>query len=167
MDSLPLRSVMRQEITPVDYTVTHHGRPIGVTDLGFARFDDRHRAGWFFPNGLSPAAAAAFDWQGQFDFELRRPDGLIVPTEFVGIQDTERLLALAAEEQEEELEADEWFDDDCADEPDWIQAREPDWMATKSPDWMPDVDGADLPRYQILVRLVAPDNSFIATFQSP
>jgi hypothetical protein len=144
---------MPQGIISVEYTVTHHGRPVGVTDLGFARFDDRHRAGWFFPHGLSPAAGAVFDCEGQFNFELRHPDGSIVPTEWIGIQDTERLLKLAAEQQEEELEADQWFDCDCADEPDWMQTEEPDWTASDSPDWLPDVDDSDLPRYQILVRL--------------
>lgn len=143
---------MRQAIIPVEYTVTRDGRPVGLTDLGFTRFDDRHRAGWFFPNGLSPAA---FDWQHQFNFELRCPDGSIVPTEWIGIQDTERLLALAAEEEEEALDTDPWFDDDWTDEPDWMQARDPDWMVPERPDWMPDADRTDLPRYQILVRLAA------------
>jgi hypothetical protein len=147
---------MRQAIIPGEYTVTRHGRPIGVTDLCFTRIDDRHRAGWFFPNGLSPAAAAAFDWQRQFNFQLRCPDGSIVPTEWIGIQDTERLFALAAEEQERALDTDSWFDDDWTDEPNWMQGRAPAWTATERPDWMPGVDGAELPRYQIFVRLTAP-----------
>jgi hypothetical protein len=148
---------MRQAIIPAEYTVTHHGHPIGVTDLRFARFDDRHRAGWFFPNGLSPAAVAAFDWQGEFNFQLRGPDGSIVPTEWIGIQDTERLIALAAKEEEEQgLETDLGFDDGWTDEPDWMQAGDPDWTATEPPDWMPDADRTELPRYQILVRFAAP-----------
>jgi hypothetical protein len=146
---------MPEIIIPVKYTVTRHSRPIGVTDLGFARFDDRLRAGWFVPNELSPGAAA-LDWHGQVNLQLRYPDGSVVPTEWIGIQDTERLLALAAEEEEEAIDADQWFDDYRADEPEWMQTREPDWTATEKPDWIPDVNDADLPRYQILVRLAAP-----------
>jgi hypothetical protein len=146
---------MLEIIIPVKYTVTRHGRPIGVTDLGFARYDDSSRAGWFIPNE-PPAGAAVLDWHGQVNLELRYPDGSVVPTEWIGIQDTERLLALAAEEEEEAIDADQWFDDHGADEPEWMQTREPDWTATENPDWIPDVDDADLPRYQILVRLAAP-----------
>jgi hypothetical protein len=147
---------MRDAIVPVEYTVTRHRRPIGVADLCFARFDAHLRAGWFFPTAMSPAVATAFDWHCQFDFELRCPDGSIVPTEWIGIQDTERLLAVGAEEDDEALDADSCFDDAGTDEPDWIRAREPDWTPER-PDWMPDVETADLPRYQILVRLAAPN----------
>jgi hypothetical protein len=146
---------MRQAITPVEYAVTRDGARIGVTHLSFTRFDDSMRAGWFFPTGMSPAIAAAFDWQRQFKFELRYPDGSIVPTEWIGLQDTERLFALGAEEDEEAPDTESCFDDDWTDEPDWIRAREPDWT-TERPDWMPDVEVADLPRHQILVRLSAP-----------
>ena len=151
---------MHQAVLPVEYTVTRHSRPIGITGLGFTRFDDDHRAGWFFPDDLSPAASAAFaavDWQREFNFQIRRQDGSIVPTEWIGIQDTHWLLALAAEEQERALDTDPWHDDDRTDEPEWLQPAEPDWTATERPDWMPDVDDADLPRYQILVRLAAPN----------
>src|SRR5690348_5235913 len=34
----------------VRYTVSSRGRPIGHTDLAFARFPGPHRAGWFHPN---------------------------------------------------------------------------------------------------------------------
>lgn len=34
----------------MEYIVSSRGRPIGVTDLGFIRYDRRHRAGWFYPN---------------------------------------------------------------------------------------------------------------------
>jgi hypothetical protein len=34
----------------VQYTVSSHGRPIGVTDLGFAPRGGRSRSGWFMPN---------------------------------------------------------------------------------------------------------------------
>jgi hypothetical protein len=145
---------MHQTIIPFKYTVTRHRLPVGVTDLSFTRFDDQLRAGWFFPC-LSPAVAAAFDWQRQFDFELRCPDGSIVATEWIGIQDTERLLAVGAEREEDTLDTDPWFDDDWTDEPDWNNAGEPEWTPER-PDWMPDVEAADLPRYQILVRLAAP-----------
>jgi hypothetical protein len=154
---------MRQAIIPPEYTVTHHGHPVGVTDLRFARFDDRHRAGWFFPNCLSPAMAAAFDWHGQFNFQLRSPDGSIVPTEWIGIQDTERLLALAAEEKEEALEIDLDFEGAWTDEPGWLRAGDPDWTATERPDWMPDADCTELPRYQILVRLAAHASSVLTS----
>jgi hypothetical protein len=36
----------------MQYTLTSHGRPLGVTDLGFARHDARIRSGWFHPNAL-------------------------------------------------------------------------------------------------------------------
>jgi hypothetical protein len=146
---------MRQAIVPVEYTVTRDSRPIGVTHLSLTRFDDWIRAGWFFPSGMSPAVAAAFDWQCEFNFELRCPDGSIVPTEWIGIQDTERLIALGAEEDEEALDTDSCFDNDWIDEPEWTRPREPDWT-TERPEWMPDVEAVDLPRYQILVRLAAP-----------
>jgi hypothetical protein len=142
---------MRQAIIPAEYTVTHGSRPIGVTDLCFSRFDDHHRAGWFFPNGLTPAEAAAFDWHHQFDFQLRNPDGSVVPTEWIGIQDTERLIALCAEEVEP-FDTDPFFDGDWTEDPDWMHGRDPDWTATERPDWMTDMDWSGLPRYQIFVR---------------
>ena len=45
------------------YTVSSHGRPIGITDLGFARIGGPSRSGWFHPNEegreLMPAVASS------------------------------------------------------------------------------------------------------------
>jgi len=50
---------MRQQLASVEYTVTSRGRPIGTTDLGFARLDDSWRAGWFLPNERAADVMAA------------------------------------------------------------------------------------------------------------
>lgn len=141
------------------YTVSSGGRQIGVTDLAFERLPGRSRSGWFHPNA---GLAEALHRVDSLDLTLHREDGSLVPTELVGIQDTEQLLDLgnrddASSPAEEEtldpvLEAavehdlriireqwgdeDDWFADSEWDEIELWRGREPDF-----------------PRYQIHVML--------------
>lgn len=149
---------MRQSIVPVQYTVTSRGRPIGITDLAYARFDDSRRAGWFFPTGLTSEAAEAFEWDGDVELRLRRPDGSVVPTEWIGIRDTVRLLARYPidderwdiDEDPELLVVDEWWNDQT----DWTPDDDEAW--NELCDWVPEGEEVEFPRYQIFVLLAVP-----------
>jgi hypothetical protein len=111
--------------------------------------------------------AAAMTHCESLQLELRRPDGSIVPTEWIHIQDTELLLALAEEAEEE-------FD---FEEPDPILGDPADLQLLKDMehdaellDEMMEADAADaraagihvpyeweeqtFPRYQIQIRLL-------------
>ena len=109
-------------------------------------------------------AKSAEDQCAALELELRGPDGSLIPTESIAIQDTEFLLALP-DESEAELEferdnsfdgngleeselaalADEMFgiDDECDD-------LENDFRAATDESWVE----PSFPRYQILVSLV-------------
>jgi hypothetical protein len=81
----------------VRYTVWSRDRLLGETDLGFVRCMEKLRAGFFHPTELAESLMT-FDerssWAQFDDIELRDADGALIPTEDIGIQDTERLLAL-------------------------------------------------------------------------
>jgi hypothetical protein len=154
------------------YTVSSGGVTIGETELGFVRTGGPDRSGWFHPTAEGEAMLAAWratqprwsgpDWPG---LTLHRADGSIVRTESIGIQDMVRLLAMAEWEEarreaapwdpeadalDAELEADAMgFETDPFDgDP---LALDPD----QEPDvpWAPDDEPADMPRYQIHLRL--------------
>jgi hypothetical protein len=90
------------------------------------------------------------------DLALHREDGSLVPTELIGIQDTEQLLALA-DEADEERDAEEDFDDDFDDAIDGeLDPDESllDGAIGQITAWIPEDDEPPkFPRYQIHVVL--------------
>ncbi len=101
--------------------------------------------------------SAAFHHLEALDFQLRRDDGSVVPTEDVGIVDTHRLIALARELTEHE-EAEEWGDvGDLFHDDDDDAAESIDDMLLESDDFrewaIGNVGRAAHPRYQIQVAL--------------
>ncbi len=171
---------MHSSPTPptMPYTLWSKGRLLGHTDLGFIANTETTKMGWFHPTeigerimgvmtepsrvilgyskemgkeALATDLAAAGDRIEALELELRSPEGNALAVKDIGINDTERLMALASDcldEEEEtdftatldEIEADVLhdleilrFDDGDADEP-W---EEPE----------------PFPRYQILVFL--------------
>lgn len=114
----------------------------------------------------------------ELDLELRCADGSIVPTESIGIQDTESLLELG-EADLAQFDLEWWQRDEAAEpsfetEPDFdgnadeyanagFDAESPrdffDDFRTNDGEWSPEDDDDvvdDLPRYQILVMLSRP-----------
>ena len=64
----------------MSYTISSRGQPIGTTDLGFARFDESSRSGWFRPNALgetlmSGIAMALPAMRAFFSRDVRDADG--------------------------------------------------------------------------------------------
>lgn len=111
----------------------------------------------------------------ELDLELRRADGSIVPTESIGIQDTQSLLELAEadaagfdlewwqhhEATEPPLELETAVDDEAGgyadDSFDADSGREfLDDLWTEDDDWSAESDDIEPPRYQILVMLSRP-----------
>lgn len=90
----------------MSYSLWSRGRLVGTTDLAYVRCMPRQRAGDLHPADC-PDVLAAADRCEPLDLELRAPDGEIVATEHIFVQDTERLLARAAE-----AERDAWDDDE-------------------------------------------------------
>jgi hypothetical protein len=103
------------------YTLWSQGRLLATTDLGWVRCMPRHRAGDLQPTEIGetllavacgvrpalrlhahdyhhPAVEAAIEREEALHLELRGPDGEIIPTEHLWIQDSEYLLALAEED---------------------------------------------------------------------
>lgn len=151
---------MHQPLVPTPYTVMCRSVRIGFTELGYTRYDESLRAGWFIPDseaavteGLDPANLAYL--------ELRCPDGSIVPTELIGIQDTERLIAREPLNWcDSENETEDLMDDECwTDEADWDPQMDDDDDESDYdvPEWLTDEDDVDLPRYQIFVELSVPN----------
>ena len=110
--------------------------------------------------------AEAFQHLSSLDLELRREDGSVVPTSHIGIQDTEALLGLAGEAEEEEMNAASWSADDepIEDDADIVgcmsDAAEPelDDIAEPGMDWMPvGIQEPPYPGYQIHVLLLEDD----------
>lgn len=187
----------------MQYTVSSHGRPIGVTDLGFVRTGTPVRSGWFQPNEegaklmplisalhialrtfrqremrqprpcdatepRSPDAVAdvkeALARVEALKLSLHRPDGSVVPTEMVGIQDAEQLLA-SNEIDDPSLHGNGWSVDADVDgavgdaveqffDGPWDHELNEgsDELADLEP-WLPDDELPALPRYQIHVWL--------------
>ena len=110
--------------------------------------------------------SAAFNHFEALEFELRREDGSVVPTDSIGIQDTHRLLGLAREWENDEV--DDWSDvGDMLLEPsesdlELERAIEHDaalieeWFAERDDfrDWaIGELNDPAFPRYQIYVEL--------------
>jgi hypothetical protein len=97
--------------------------------------------------------AAAVDQEAALELELRGPDGAVIPTEDIGVRDTEYLLAAYADEEFD-------FDDDTVYDAELEAELEEDlqlmeesrrygsaWSSSAADDETP------LPRYQIQVHL--------------
>jgi hypothetical protein len=95
------------------------------------------------------------------ELTLHREDGSLVPTEMIGLQDCEELLAQGSEPET-------WFEDIDADADDWLdeleQSFEPgpeDFAEFGSPDagdaLLPEIEPVEHPRYQVIVTLVDDD----------
>jgi len=183
----------------VRYIVQSRGRPIGVTDLDFTRFDDFFRSGWLHPNAegerLLPRAttsvhdalfalrqhlgssathgsgdgtdlvasqafadyAEALHHADALDLTLHLANGSLVPTETIGIQDCDRLVALYGSD----LDADAPPDDACDPATMAEIEREVEEMLEGHPamerePWAPEEPPSEFPRYQIHVRLLDP-----------
>jgi hypothetical protein len=116
--------------------------------------------------------AEAFQHLRSLDLELRREDGSVVPTSDVGIQDTQQLLELAHQDDDdlgaaswdavdevlERAEGDSQLDADIMHDLDlFAPGFEADYDDPAT-DWMPnDADNLQYPRYQIHVQLLRGD----------
>ena len=141
------------------YTLWSHGRLLGTTDLAWARALPRHRAGDLHPTPLGetllPAARGS---HAELPLELRGPDGEVVPTEDLWIQDSEYLLAVADETPLPDEPEPEWMDDLEADawdpELDAMLAEVPDLPDPPEPDDDEPEEAREWPRYQVMLRLI-------------
>lgn len=95
------------------------------------------------------------------ELQLRGPDGRVIPTERIAVQDTEFLLSLARDaEQEADAGIHEWdpeleamMEHDCALDDEWLEGEEPEGLWDDYGDPVPEEKGT-FPRYQIQVRLL-------------
>jgi hypothetical protein len=107
---------------------------------------------------------AAIEHERGLSLELRGPDGRVIPTEDIFIQDNEYLLSLAEKADEAELYKNTWDETTDLELDEELQAAVEhdlellfpggveDW---ESGDWVPDdEEPVDFPRYQIHVRLI-------------
>jgi len=109
---------------------------------------------------------AAIEHERGLSLELRGPDGKVIPTEDIFIQDSEYLLSLADEADEEDFYKNTWDETMDLELDEELQASVDhdleilfpsggvdDW---ESGDWVPerDEEPVDFPRYQIHVRLI-------------
>jgi len=109
---------------------------------------------------------AAIEHERGLSLELRGPDGKVIPTESIFVQDSEYLLSLADKADEEEFYKNTWDETTDLELDEELQASVEhdleilfpsggvdDW---ESSDWVPESDEApaDFPRYQIHVRLI-------------
>ncbi len=159
------------------YTLWSKGRLLGHTDFGFIANTDEHKMGWFHPTEVGEQIlqvmtepgrvisgyrkggdiaqieadlAAAGDRIEALELELRSPEGKVLETKDIGVNDTERLLALAAEcEEESELE---FLDDpDLRDEIDASVAHDLEILRFDDIEEDTEDEGEqEWPRYQIL-----------------
>jgi len=160
------------------YSLWSGGRLLGTSDLDYVRCVDRQRTGDLYPTEqgeallpiacgvpptvrahgdfLHPAVREAIERADALALELRGPDGEVIPTEDLFVQDTEHLLSLApAPEWPDALEptADEDVDaaDFAPDDTELLDAPEFDFEAE-----LAESDGEERvwPRYQLMVTLV-------------
>jgi hypothetical protein len=107
---------------------------------------------------------SACDREAALELELRAPDGSLIATEWIALQDTEFLLSLDDGEIPDDEDYDEWSDDDSNistagmsvfDEDDLFNECER-WSEEFDSDWA-DEPEKPFPRYQIFVALVNDD----------
>jgi hypothetical protein len=161
------------------YTLWSHGRLLGTTDLAWARSLPRQRAGDIAPTPIGatllpvacgvrpalrqhghdfahPAVRAAVEQSDALRLELRGPDGEIVPTEDLWIQDSEYLRALSDERPlSSEDPGPEWLEDlelDAYDpEMELAELEIPDFPEPEDDD---EAEEREWPRYQVMLVLV-------------
>jgi hypothetical protein len=105
--------------------------------------------------------ASACDREGAMELELRGPDGALIETEWIALQDTELLLSLAAGDVSEPEWSDEpWnreFDSPLTEMPDLddddLMAEPGLWDEEFDVEWSDEPEHS-APRYQIFVGLV-------------
>ncbi len=161
------------------YTLWSRGRLVGHTEFEFVANTDEHKMGWFHPTevglgileimtepsrvvcsirhgvdveGIRVDLDAATDRIAALDLELRSPEGTVLAVEDIGINDTERLMQLARDtEDDQELddldELDELSDELKADIAHDLEIlRFDDFEADEDQPW----EETKFPRYQIL-----------------
>jgi hypothetical protein len=108
--------------------------------------------------------AAACDREEALELELRAPDGSLIATEWIAVQDTEFLLSLDDGDFPDDDEYDEWSDCDSNISTTGMSAFDEDDLFNECERWNEDfgVDWTDepekpFPRYQIFVALVDDD----------
>jgi hypothetical protein len=165
----------------VTYTLWSRGRLLGTTDLSWARSLPRQRAGDLHPTPLGetllpvacgarpalrlhghdfehPAVRTAIARSEALRLELRGPDGEVVATEDLWIQDSEYLRSIADEPPPcAEDPSPEWMEDLELDAYD--PEREAELAELEIPDLPePEEDEApeerEWPRYQVMLTLV-------------
>ena len=109
--------------------------------------------------------AEAFHHIQALDLTLHHADGALIPTTQIGIQDTEQLLELARQSEQEEADSATWdageteleYEEDLEAFGHDIELLERGWdessqrdLHSFSPDaWIPDDEPSELPRYQV------------------
>lgn len=148
---------------------------VGVSPACFTlskKLNRLHReSDWRSPVIVAPASrveatteyadfASACDREGAIELELHGPDGALIETEWIALQDTELLLSLAAGD----LSEPDWFDEpwnrefetppsEVLDDDDDLNAEPGLWDEEFDVEWADESD-RPLPRYQIFVGLV-------------
>ena len=108
--------------------------------------------------------ASAGDREEALELELRAPDGSLIATEWIALQDTEFLLSLDDDDLADTDEFDEWSDSDSNISTTSMSVFDEDDLFNECERWSEefDLDWADepekpFPRYQIFVALVNDD----------
>ena len=151
------------------YTLWSRGRLLGESDLGYYCVTPSSKMGEFRPTELGERVMDAFTDDSNphvrletLELELRAPDGSLLPTEHIGIQDTAIMLALVPEEAlSGGTDADGTDADLGDDDPELMAAIEHDarlieeWFEENEEpaEWSQE---SDFPRYQIFVELATP-----------
>jgi hypothetical protein len=108
--------------------------------------------------------AAAGDREQALELELRAPDGSLIATEWIALQDTEFLLSLDDDDFPDTDEFDEWLERESSDSATGMSVFDEDDLLNECERWSEefDLDWDDepekpFPRYQIFVALVNDD----------
>jgi hypothetical protein len=108
--------------------------------------------------------AAAGDREQALELELRAPNGSLIATEWIALQDTEFLLSLDDDDFPDTDEYDEWLERESSDSATGMSVFDEDDLFNECERWSEefDLDWADepekpFPRYQIFVALVNDD----------
>jgi hypothetical protein len=107
--------------------------------------------------------ADAYHRVAALELTLHRPDGTLIPTSMLGIQDTEALRKFAEWRRtyplgEVLIEAEPWYEEfasEVEESPsDWAESDEGVGDIDIESSWSPDEDATELPRYQVHLVLV-------------
>jgi hypothetical protein len=107
---------------------------------------------------------SACDREAALELELRAPDGSLIATEWIALQDTEFLLSLDDGEIPDAEDYDEWSDSDSSISTTGMSTFDEDDLFNECEHWREDLDfersdegETPFPRYQIFVALVNDD----------